>query len=115
MALRRGAGLAIAGLGAATAFRYRSVVQRQRQLPNATLSFFDDNHRGSSLFHQSKVPNSKDDSSRQFQPQRVLIIGAGVVGVSTAFKLAQRGHKVVILVRFYPFKRASHFSCLLAC
>ncbi|KAL3908951.1 MAG: hypothetical protein SGILL_008284, partial [Bacillariaceae sp.] len=30
-------------------------------------------------------------------PQRVVIIGAGVVGVSTAYKLAKRGHQVVVL------------------
>ena len=93
MALRRGIGAAIAGLGGATAFRYRSVLQRQEQLPKQPLSVF-----GGVAAVNSSSSSSFTHESQQ-QKQRVLIIGAGVVGVSTAYKLAQRGHQVVILVR----------------
>lgn len=92
MALRRGIGAALAGLGGVTAFRYRSVVQRQGQLPRQTLSVFDNNLKASR--------------------QRVLIIGAGVVGVSTAYKLAQRGHEVVILVRLHHILSSCHDDTL---
>ena len=83
MALRKATGaLLTTGLGAATvAYRYERVRQREAELPKNSLSVFDDGPK----------PNR--------QRQQVVIVGAGVVGVSTAYKLAQRGHEVVVLVR----------------
>ena len=101
MALRRGIGAALAGLGGVTAFRYRSAVQRRGQLPSQALSVFDNSNNSNS----NSNSNRKLSSSSQ---QRVLIIGAGVVGVSTAYKLAQRGHQVVILVRVTAYSIIDH-------
>ena len=84
MALRRGAGIAIASLlGMVTSYRYSRVKAREGRLPQQTLQAFEDNKP-----FKAKAVN---------QQQRVLIIGAGVVGVTTAYKLAQRGHKVTVL------------------
>ena len=81
MALRKGVGAALAGVTAATAIQYRRVTQQATEAsPKDRLSVFSSN----------TPPKSK---------QRVVVIGAGVVGVSTAYKLAQRGHEVVVLVR----------------
>ena len=85
MALRRGAGAALAGLGVVTTYRYGSVKAREGRLPQQHLQAFDDSKTSSK---SSNIAN---------QQQRVLIIGAGVVGVTTAYKLAQRGHKVTVL------------------
>jgi D-amino-acid dehydrogenase len=82
MALRRAAGAAVGGLGAVTAYRYQGVKARERQLPQQILPLFTAEEGG-----------KKQDGTKQ----RVVIIGAGVVGVSTAYKLAQRGHSVVVL------------------
>lgn len=79
MILLRGTGAVLAGVTAATAMRYRSIVTRP--LPTEKLDIFT---------------TTRQSKSKQ---ERVLIIGAGVVGVSTAYKLAQRGHQVAILVR----------------
>lgn len=81
MSLRKGVGVAIGALTGLTAFRFSQVKARERNLPSKALSDVD--------FRRS-LPN---DSLRQ----RVVIIGAGVVGVSTAYKLAQEGHQVVVL------------------
>ena len=75
----RGSGAVVAGVTAVTAVRYRHTVTRP--LPT------------------TKLTNVFRSGSGNEQQQRVLIIGAGVVGVSTAYKLAQRGHQVAILVR----------------
>ena len=83
MALRRGIGVVMAGLGSATLYRYHNVTEAERKLPKQELPVFD------------RQNNGIDPAKKQ----RVLIIGAGVVGVSTAYKLAKLGHQVAILVR----------------
>ena len=79
MALRRGAGAVLAGLGGITIYRYQGVKQRESQLPSNSLKVFQD--------------------AKPKKHQRVIIIGAGVVGVSAAYKLGKFGHEVVVLVR----------------
>mmetsp|Transcript_10222 Transcript_10222/g.28152 ORF Transcript_10222/g.28152 Transcript_10222/m.28152 type:complete len:564 (+) Transcript_10222:54-1745(+) len=83
----RGTGLAAAGLTVATVMRYRSVLQRQDELPSHLLD----------VFEHDRNSHRRTNTGQQQPPQRVLILGAGVVGVSTAYKLAQRGHQVVVL------------------
>ena len=84
MALRKGAGALLVGLGGFTTYRYQTLVQDcERQLPTTALHIFDTPKK------DTKTPDNKQ--------QRVVIIGAGVVGVCTAFKLAQLGHRVVVL------------------
>ena len=87
MALRKGAGVVLAGLGAATTFQYQRIITRERNLPQQALAVFD------------KRQSATIDPSSSNDKQRVIVIGAGVVGVSTAYKLAKLGHQVVILVR----------------
>lgn len=85
MALR-GAGALLAGIGSAAAFRYRNVVAREQDLPKQLLQVFET--------LPSNNTNNKFEAEKK---QRVLVVGAGVVGVSTAYKLAKQGHSVVIL------------------
>jgi D-amino-acid dehydrogenase len=85
MALRRGAGAAIAALGGVTAFRYNQVTSRESNLPTNELASVNWSHLSASEAEESHAR------------QRVVIVGAGVVGVSTAYKLARRGHQVVVL------------------
>jgi NADH dehydrogenase FAD-containing subunit len=80
-ALRRGSAVFLTTLGTATAYRYQNVKQRESQLPANRLNVFAKPKEGQ---------------------KQVVIIGAGVVGVSTAYKLAKLGHQVVVLVRMFP-------------
>mmetsp|Transcript_1398 Transcript_1398/g.1871 ORF Transcript_1398/g.1871 Transcript_1398/m.1871 type:complete len:539 (+) Transcript_1398:267-1883(+) len=82
MALRRGAGAILAGLGGAALYRYQKVKERESQLPQQPLTVFD-----------SKTKKTIDNDKQK----RVIIIGAGAVGVATAYKLAKLGHQVVVL------------------
>jgi D-amino-acid dehydrogenase len=86
MALRRGASAALAGLGGFTVYRYQAVKQQESQLPKQPLAVFP-----------SVANDSRHSVKQQQQRQRVIIIGAGVVGVSTAYKLGKMGHQVVVL------------------
>lgn len=69
-------------LGALVAYRYGSIVQKDSRLPSEPLDPF------AKLQVNKKPKNDK---------QRILIIGGGVVGVTTAYKLALRGHSVALL------------------
>ena len=80
MALRRGTGALLLGLTGVTTYRYNQVRKREEEWPKERLSVFDD--------IDDMAPNDK---------KRVLVIGAGVVGVSTAYKLAKNGHQVAVL------------------
>ena len=84
MALR-GAGAVLAGVGTVATYRYRNVLARERELPSQMLQVFE------------ALPNTNGSRAETKQKQRVIIIGAGVVGVSTAYKLAKQGHSVAIL------------------
>jgi len=75
----RSATAAVAGLGALTMYRYRGVMERQRQLPQHSFSVFDE--------QQHPEQNQR----------RAIVIGAGVVGVATAYQLARRGYQVAVL------------------
>ena len=78
-----------AGLGAAAAYRYREVQQAQAALPKQQLFAF------------------KDDQSPSGK-KKVVVIGGGVVGVTAAYKLALKGHQVVLLEpRSAPGKECS--------
>jgi D-amino-acid dehydrogenase len=68
------AALSCAGLPAFL-YRYGQVKERERHLPSKALSLF----KGKS------------------QQQRIIVIGGGVVGVTAAYKLALKGHTVVVL------------------
>lgn len=94
MALRQGAGAMLVGLGGAATYRYQKVKARESQLPQRPLTVFD-----------SKTKRTIDNDKQK----RVIIIGAGVVGVSTAYKLAKLGHQVVVLVSRLAL-RISYFS-----
>ena len=84
MAMIKGV-VALTGVGTtAAAFRYRQVLQREAKLPSVPLSIFgNDSGKGTDTNEQTK--------------QRVVIIGAGVVGISTAYMLAKKGHSVAII------------------
>ncbi|KAG7340686.1 D-amino acid dehydrogenase small subunit [Nitzschia inconspicua] len=68
---------AVAGVTAMTYFRYKHILKRQDRLPKTPFRVFDDEHK------------------RTFKP--VIVIGAGVVGVATAYQLAKRGYSVAVL------------------
>ena len=88
-ATRAVAGLS-AGLGAVLAYRYQRITQREQELPEQRLSLFSPTDSTGTLRDHS-------GQNRHGDHQRVLIIGPGVVGVSTAYQLAKRGHEVVVL------------------
>lgn len=62
------------------AYRYQQVRQRERELPTETLSVFAD---------------EKNAHAKNKKP--VIVIGGGVVGITTAYKLVKAGHSVAVL------------------
>lgn len=105
----KGATGLITGLGAVATYRYRTVIQRENELPKHILSVFNDKEKGEATTTNSQTSSSwwwplkrkqareQDSKKNNKQQQRVIVIGAGVVGVSTAYKLALQGHEVVVL------------------
>ena len=79
------AGATTAGLGGTAYYRYRQVQQREAQLPTNSLD---------NVFPNPTASKKKNTSGSQ---QRVLVIGGGVVGVTTAYKLALKGRSVAVL------------------
>ena len=78
----------LGGTTAATAgfaYRYQQVLRRERELPDQPLPVFT-----------TADANRKNERKPQEQ-QRVIVVGAGVVGVATAYKLAKAGHAVTVL------------------
>lgn len=81
-------GFAGSGLGALTVYKYQEVKQEESNLPSNELWSF-------------KQPQSDDKKN-------VIIVGGGVVGVTAAYKLALKGHKVALLEpRSQPGKECS--------
>jgi D-amino-acid dehydrogenase len=70
---------AVAGVTAMTYFRYKNILKRQERLPQTQFRVFDDG----------------DEKKKKFKP--AIVIGAGVVGVATAYQLAKRGYSVAVL------------------
>jgi D-amino-acid dehydrogenase len=71
----KGVTAAAAGVGAWTYHRYDQVIHREQQLPTHRLNVFgSDNH-----------------------PKQAIVVGAGVVGVCTAYQLARRGYDVAVI------------------
>jgi hypothetical protein len=71
---------AVAGVSAITYFRYKHIMKRQQNLPQTLFRVFDD-----------------DDDNKKNNPKSAIVIGAGVVGVATAYQLAKRGYSVAVL------------------
>ena len=88
MALRRGVGAVFAGIGATSSYCYWNVLAREKELPSHLLPVFE-------TMTSKRDGDSHADQSRE--KRRVIIIGAGVVGISAAYKLAKQGHAVAIL------------------
>jgi D-amino-acid dehydrogenase len=97
MALRRATGAALAGLSAATAYRYNQVKTREQNLPTNKLTAFKDMEPLPATTRNWIPFWSRPSPAVTTNPQKVVVIGAGVVGVSTAYKLAEKGHQVVVL------------------
>jgi len=115
-ARRAGAFLGLTAAAAATTatYRYRQLTERLEQnLPTRRLSVFgeeesekknDSMNKGEEQEAGSEKKRSgtsdsniSSSSSSSSQKQNVLVIGAGVVGVATAYKLAKAGHSVTVL------------------
>lgn len=78
-----------AGLGAVAVYRYQEVKKEQSSLPTHELWSFKE----------------KDSHSDK---KKVVVVGGGVVGVTAAYKLAQKGHSVALLEpRSEPGKECS--------
>jgi len=87
--------LAIGGTGvcATALYRYQSVLKEESNSPTNELYSFSHQH-----------PANK---------KQCIIIGGGVVGVTAAYKLALKGHKVVLLEpNSAPGKEVSSLSCV---
>jgi hypothetical protein len=69
----------VAGVTAMSYFRYQQIVKRQQNLPHTPFHIFDN--------IDEKKKNHKI----------AIVVGAGVVGVATAYQLAKRGYSVAVL------------------
>lgn len=65
-------------LGTVTAYRYSRVLQRERELPVH--------------LHRGIIENDTTDTAR-----RCIVVGGGVVGITTAYKLANKGWYVTVV------------------